>query len=82
MQDNITTAEYLRAARIDKGLTISDAARLAGLSESTVRRYETEGISGRCLLMNVLSVLEAYGINCHIQDLLDCRDMAGAGTRV
>lgn len=81
MQDNITTAEYLRAARIDKGLSIPDATRLAGLSESTVRRYETEGISGRCLLASVLSVLEAYGIDDHIQVLLDCRDMAGAGTR-
>lgn len=82
MKDNTpTTAAYLRAARMAKGITIPDAARLANVSESTIRRYETEGVSGKCLLDNVLAVMSAYGIDNRIQDLLDCRDMAAAGTR-
>lgn len=57
------SADILREARKSLGLTVGEAASRAGVSESTIRRYERNGMAGSTEFTRFLSVCEAYGID-------------------
>lgn len=60
-QDN-GTAAVLREARERLGITQRQAAERAGVSVSTIQRYETRGITYGSSTAHLLAVCHAYGI--------------------
>lgn len=47
-----TTGDRLRKARVSKGLTVAEFAKLALCSEKTVNNYEADKVRPRALLMD------------------------------
>lgn len=54
----LVAAEWLRNLRKNKGLTQLDLATDLGLSERTLRRYETEGIYGIDKIIDIANYFE------------------------
>lgn len=57
------TASYQKIPRKAAGLTCEDAAKLIGVSASTVGRWGREGITVRTSLNHVARACDAYGIS-------------------
>jgi DNA-binding XRE family transcriptional regulator len=61
MEDVLSIASSIRAARKDAGLTQEDLAHLAGTSERTVRGLETA--TGNPSLRAVVSIANVLGLH-------------------
>ncbi|MDO4403992.1 MAG: helix-turn-helix transcriptional regulator [Atopobiaceae bacterium] len=64
------SGSYLSGVRQTLGLTRKQAAERIGCSESTLRKYELEGIKGTTSATMLGDIARAYGIR--LQTLIDC----------
>lgn len=57
------SGQFLREKREELGLTVSEAAKMIGISTRTLKHYERDGISGSVWFSRVARLSRAYGIN-------------------
>ena len=57
------SAAYLRGARIGKGVSVKEAAHHIGCSESTLRRYEREGVRWTTGVSVISGLVGYYGLS-------------------
>ena len=70
IQNPNLSGPYLRNVRYSLGLSKKYAAGLIGCSESTLARYESEGIRGTTEAQRIADICKAYVIRT--QTVLDC----------
>lgn len=66
------TVELLRRSRYERALSRSEVAELAGVSVSTVVRWETFGVTPKMLASRMIGLCRAYGISAdQLQDYIE-----------